>query len=304
MAVSAASEEPLGGRARRAAGSFASLFTYGSKYGAAVAYSLAALAVAIGWLGRDTRNLVAGEGLGYWLGIVGGVSMAVVALYSARKRSPSLDWLGPIRHWFQAHMGLGIFGPLVILYHSNFQLGDMNSRIALYCALLVAGSGIVGRYLYGKIHLGLYGRRATLADLTTRVRESLDRTDNDLFRPLYKQLSVIDRDVIHDAETLGAAALRPVLLAWKTRATARRLNREIVAQLADSARSSPTVAKQRLRLEHLAKRYVRDHLRQVRAVALFGFYERAFHLWHFIHVPFFFMLILSAIVHIIAVHMY
>jgi hypothetical protein len=304
MAVSVASREALGSRARRAADSFAALFTYGNKYGAAVAYALAALAVAIGWFGRDTRNLVAGEGLGYWLGIVGGVAMALVPLYSARKRSRALDWLGPIRHWFQAHMGLGIFGPLIILYHSNFQLGDMNSRIALYCALLVAGSGIVGRYLYGKIHLGLYGRRATLTDLTTRVRESLDRTDNDLFRPLYEQLAVIDRDVIHDAESLGAAALRPVALAWKTRVTSWRLNREIVARLADAARSSPTVAKQRLRLEHLAKGYVRDHLRQVRAVALFGFYERAFYVWHFIHVPFFFMLILSAIVHIVAVHMY
>ncbi len=302
MAVSAASQG--GGRESRATASFGSWFSYGGKYGATVAYSLAASAIAIGWLGRDARNLVAGEGLGYWLGIVGGVAMAVVPLYSARKRIRLLHWLGPVRPWFKAHMGLGIFGPLVILYHSNFQLGDLNSRIALYCALLVAGSGIVGRYLYGKIHLGLYGRRATLVDLKKRVRESLERTDNGPFRPLYEQLSVIDRDVIHDVETLGAAALRPVALAWKTRATARKLDREIVAQLAAAARTSTTVAKQRVRLERLAKRHVRDHLRQVRAVALFGFYERAFSLWHVIHLPFFFMLILSAIVHVIAVHMY
>lgn len=304
MAVSASSQGALGGRANRAAGSSASWFSYGSKYGATVAYSLAALAVAIGWLGRDTRNLVAGEGLGYWLGIVGGVAMAIVPLYSARKRFRLLHWLGPVSPWFKAHMGLGIFGPLVILYHSNFQLGDLNSRIALYCALLVSGSGIVGRYLYGKIHLGLYGRKATLADLKKRAQESLDRTNNGLFRPLYEHLSVIDHDVIHDVETLGAAALRPLSLAWKTRATARKLDREIVARLDDAARTSPSVAEQRGRLEHLAKRHVREHLQQMRAVALFGLYERAFSLWHMIHVPFFFMLILSAIVHVIAVHMY
>jgi hypothetical protein len=294
----------MGGRASRASGSFTSLFSYGSKYGAAVAYSLAALALVIGWLGRDSRNLVAGEGLGYWLGIVGGVAMAVLPLYSARKRMRLFNWMGPIRHWFKAHMGLGIFGPLVILYHSNFQLGDLNSKIALYCALLVAGSGIVGRYLYGKIHLGLYGRKMTLTDLTKRVRESLDRTDNGLFKPLYEQLAVIDRDVIHDAETLGAAALRPVAVAWKTWVVTRKLDREIVDHLSQAAKASPTVADQRTRLESMARRYVRDHLKQVRAVALFGFYERAFSLWHMIHLPFFFMLILSAIVHVIAVHLY
>lgn len=304
MSVSVASEEAVGQRARRATGSRASWFAYGGKYGAPVAYALAALVIAVGWLGRDSRNLQAGEGLGYWLGIVGGVAMAVLPLYSARKRIRLLRWLGPIRHWFKAHMGLGIFGPVVILFHSNFQLGDLNSKIALYCALLVAGSGIVGRYLYAKIHLGLYGRRATLADLTKRAQESLERTDNGLFRSLHEQLAAIDREVLHDAETLGAAALKPVAVAWKTRVAARKLDHAVAAQLAEAAKASPSVAEQRPRLEGLAKRHIRDHLRQVRAVALFGFYERGFALWHIIHLPFFFLLVVAAIVHVIAVHLY
>ena len=59
-------------------------------------------------------------------------------------------------------MVLGTLGPLAALYHCNFTTGSVNSRVALYAALLVAGSGFVGRYIYSKIHLGLYGRRTDL----------------------------------------------------------------------------------------------------------------------------------------------
>jgi hypothetical protein len=304
MGVSTASAGALPGRARRVPRSISSFFAYGGRYSAPAAYLLAALIITIGWLGRDARNLHADEGLGYLLGIVGGVAMLVIPLYSVRKRIRKLQWLGPIRHWFRAHMGLGIFGPLVILYHSNFQLGDLNSRIALYCALLVAGSGIIGRYLYEHIHLGLYGRRATLADRTQRVRESLERTNSGLFKSLYERLAALDREVLTDVETLSAAVLRPVAYAWKTRITAWQLNRAVAVELDEAARRSPAIAEQRSRLENTAKRHVREHLRQVRAVALFGFYERAFYLWHVIHLPFFFLLLISAIVHVIAVHLY
>ncbi|MDP2323418.1 MAG: pyridine nucleotide-disulfide oxidoreductase [Gammaproteobacteria bacterium] len=304
MGASTASAGTLPGRARRFPRSISSFFAYGGRYSAPAAYLLAALIITIGWLGRDTRNLHADDGLGYWLGIVGGIAMLVIPLYSVRKRIRTLQWLGPIRHWFRAHMGLGIFGPLVILYHSNFQLGDLNSRIALYCALLVASSGIIGRYLYEHIHLGLYGRRATLADRTQRVRESLERTNNGLFKSLYERLAALDREVLEDVDTLSAAVLRPVAYAWKTRIIAWQLNRAVAAELDAAARRSPAVAEQRSRLSHTAKRHVRDHLGQVRAVALFGFYERAFYLWHVIHLPFFFLLLISAIVHVIAVHLY
>ena len=304
MGISAASAGALPGRGQRLWRWFEAFFAYGGRYSAPAAYLVAALIIAIGWLGRDSRNLHAGDGLGYLLGIVGGVAMLLIPLYSVRKRLQTFRWLGPIRHWFRAHMGLGIIGPVVILYHSNFQLGDLNSRIALYCALLVAGSGIVGRYLYSHIHLGLYGRRATLADRTQRVRESLDRTHSELFKSLYERLATVDRQVLNDAETLATAAIRPMAVAWKTRLMAWQLNRSLVTELDKAARKSPAIAEQRARLEKSAKRHIREHLRQVREVALFGFYERAFHLWHVIHVPFLFLLILAALVHVIAVHLY
>ena len=46
------------------------------------------------------------------------------------------------------------------------------------------------------------------------------------------------------------------------------------------------------------------YLLAVRHTAQFTAYERLFSLWHILHVPFVFMLVISGVVHVIAVHMY
>jgi hypothetical protein len=49
---------------------------------------------------------------------------------------------------------------------------------------------------------------------------------------------------------------------------------------------------------------IRHYVRAVQQVAQFGAYERLFSWWHMLHVPFLYMLVLSAIAHVVAVHMY
>jgi len=46
------------------------------------------------------------------------------------------------------------------------------------------------------------------------------------------------------------------------------------------------------------------HLAAVRKAAAFAFYERLFALWHVLHLPLFILLVLTAIIHVVAVHFY
>jgi hypothetical protein len=62
-------------------------------------------------------------------------------------------------------------------------------------------------------------------------------------------------------------------------------------------------AKLRRRLT-AASQMIRDYLQLARDAAQFGTYERMFAWWHILHVPFVFMLAISGVVHVIAVHMY
>ena len=56
--------------------------------------------------------------------------------------------------------------------------------------------------------------------------------------------------------------------------------------------------------ERLARKLVRQYLNAVVRVAQFTAYERLFSLWHVAHIPFVYLLVISAVVHVIAVHAY
>jgi hypothetical protein len=47
-----------------------------------------------------------------------------------------------------------------------------------------------------------------------------------------------------------------------------------------------------------------SYLDSVRRAAEFAFYDRMLRLWHVLHLPLFFVLVATAIIHIVAVHMY
>ena len=111
------------------------------------------------------RYITPQRGLGYWLGITGGSMMLLLLVYSARKRFSWLRWMGGIPEWFQFHMTLGVVGPLLILFHSNFHLGATNSNVALICMMVVAGSGVIGRYIYTRLHASMDGHEDTLEQL-------------------------------------------------------------------------------------------------------------------------------------------
>jgi hypothetical protein len=278
-----------------------------SRFAMPAGYALAAVAVWVGWFATRGRELVdSGEGLGYALGITGASLMTILLLYPLRKRIRLLRVLGPTKHWFRMHMLFGVLGPILVLYHCNFHLGSLNSNVALACTLLVACSGLVGRYLYAKIHVGLYGHRATLKELAEKAGISAEQRSRTaaLVPELLERMSAYDRQVLTPPQSfLGTIAL-PLKLAVETRWAGWRLARFARSRLREQARRSPVVAAERRRLSKATVRFIEEHLRRVRRVAELGSYERLFSLWHVFHLPFFYMLVLTALLHVVAVHMY
>jgi hypothetical protein len=96
------------------------------------------LALWIGWVDRDDNGLTPVSGTGYWLGIVGSSLMLLLLLYPLRKRMRSLRVIGSVTFWFNAHMILGVLGPVLIMWHANFKLGSINCSVALITMLVVA----------------------------------------------------------------------------------------------------------------------------------------------------------------------
>jgi hypothetical protein len=262
---------------------------------------LALAAIAAGYVVPTEVYLTPQDGFGYTLGIIGGSMMLTLLIYPLRKRMPSLAFIGSVKLWFRIHMVLGIVGPLAILYHSNFSLGATNSNVALVCMLIVSSSGLVGRYLYTRIHHGLYGRQATLRELAGDV-ESLRQHSGAL-----KMLPGLMNEVELAEQHIAAPAtmvIRPLLAALRQRSETRRLKQLVQNAVAMAATRSPVLREQGERFTWVANGYVASRLLAARRVAEFEASERLFAAWHILHLPLFFMLVIVGVVHVIAVHVY
>jgi len=272
----------------------------------AIGYLCAGAAIYVGWVLSDQHLIDAADGAGYWLGIVGASMMVLLLLYPLRKRARWLRNAGPVRHWFRVHMILGILGPLLVLIHSNFTLGSVNSRVALICTLVVAGSGIIGRYLYAKTHNGLYGQKLTMESMRDEVARSRARSAamTGIIGTIDEALTSLEsRTMSADPRLLPAIALafRVTVEIFLLRFRIRRM---IQSNLNEFAATSSVIEHNRKRLLRTTFHYLDRRLSVLRKFAQLRACERLFSLWHLIHYPLFMVLFVAALVHVIAVNMY
>ncbi len=88
------------------------------------------------------------------------------------------------RAWFPAALGFLAARPHASRYYRaashllpfNFSLGATNSNIALFCMILVALSGVAGRYIYTRVHRGLSAVRFDLNTLLANSSRLLARS--------------------------------------------------------------------------------------------------------------------------------
>lgn len=272
---------------------------------ARIGFLLAALLIFLGLQLPLGRWLTPERGLGYALGIIGGSAMLLLLVYPARKRWSWLRVLGSVKHWFQIHMALGIVGPLCILYHSNFSLGATNSNAALFAMIIVAGSGVVGRYLYSRIHSGLYGHRTTRAELQAVADELRSKVAGaSLIPELLTQLDAADRRLVDLGRSRLPTPLLPLAVSARLWWERRRLTRQAARELHLAASRSHGVAERRGQVEKALRGYIARRLQATRQVVEFEAYERLFSLWHVLHLPLFFMLLIAGVAHVVAVHVY
>lgn len=269
-------------------------------------YSLTLIALGAGWLLRGHELIDPKDGVGYWLGIIGGTMMLVLILYPLRKRVRSLRFLGRTAHWFRIHMILGVLGPVLVLYHSNFGLGSFNSQVALYCMLLVAGSGIIGKHLYARIHNGLYGGKASLKDLRNDLNLSLEKSHGlaTLLPEFTAKLEALAAEA-QGCSITGSLSMRKSMT-WSLKKYVMwiSLSRAANSELRARAAVFPAVARDSDRLRKACSSYIRNFVRLTTRIAQFTLFERLSSLWHVLHMPLFFMMVISALLHVLAVHMY
>lgn len=270
-------------------------------FGAAVLVGLYA-----SWSQRNEGHLTPETGTGYWLGITGAVMMLTLLFYPLRKRLRFMRALGRVPSWFRVHMIFGIIGPSLVIAHSNWNLSSLNATVAMIAMLIVVSSGIIGRYLYSKVHMGLYGRK-------TEIRQIL--ADASLLKQALGEDLPYTTQLLEELQAFEARILDPrmgfLLHSWTffTLGIKQALLRDRLMRIAKAAINHEGKRRGWSRKAMKKRRaLVREHLGLYFAATIkaarFGIFERLFALWHVLHMPLFFLLVAAAIIHVIAVHLY
>ena len=96
------------------------------------------------------RFPAASSWVGHGIGVVGSVLMLMTAtLYSFRKLRADASW-GSAASWLKFHMVTGLVGPYMVLLHSAWHFRGI-AGLTMLLTVLVAASGVTGRFLYTRV---------------------------------------------------------------------------------------------------------------------------------------------------------
>jgi hypothetical protein len=259
------------------------------------------------WKITQLKLFAPGDDFGYWLGVVGGSMMALLLIYSIRKHLPFARKLGDIKIWLWVHMSLGIFGPTLIVLHSAYSLRSLNAAAAFYSMLIVAISGIIGRFILLRIRVGLANRTEDLKLLKEHASgNDLERVRSRLgFVPNTKSmLEAFEKAALNDQNGWFEDIRRVTILPIQK----IQLHRNCVADIAIAMRrKSDKKGWNEETYQRRLKRHVDlvdDYATAVVRMSQFMVWNRLFALWHVAHIPFVYLLSVTALIHIYAVHIY
>jgi hypothetical protein len=95
----------------------------------------------------DRELLNPGAPIGHGYGVVGTALILTNLLYVVRRRLASAR-LGSMRAWLNLHATTGLFGTLLVAFHSAFQLRSPIATTTMIALSVVVFTGIIGRFIF------------------------------------------------------------------------------------------------------------------------------------------------------------
>jgi len=268
-------------------------------------FGLLVASILLIWYLWDPEYLSNESDLVYDLGLIGGIMMLLQFLYSARKRFPKLRQWGELKIWFGIHVFVGLAAPTIIIIHSQFEIASINGGVAFFSMLIVAVSGMVGRYLYSQVSFDLANERLALKNLHSVLQEKILNSKPELsaqIQHLLKNFMVISfanpKNVVY-----------AFWLAFMVGIRAKYLYLQIChLRPVSSTSQEGTVALKLWGNDAIftsgEKKIIKAYLGLLSKLARHNAIKHLYSLWRIGHIPFLYLLLVSGIFHVIAVHMY
>jgi hypothetical protein len=221
---------------------------------------------------------------GQLFGIGGFVFMLVPVAYAMRKRIQALRGFGSMKTWIDVHVFCGIVGPVLVTFHTSFKFNGIVS-VAYWSMMMVALSGVVGRYLYVRIPRSLRGLELTRAELDERAQAlSAELVHAGLPDSLLAAVSSFEQRVVPRP---GAESIMGLLTGEMT------MRRDIthLRRTVKEAGVAPALLESAIRV-------IAEHASLLRYTAYMNKTKQLFDVWHVFHMPLVYVMFLIVVLHV------
>lgn len=237
---------------------------------------------------EDYRSLRPAGFKGHGYGVIGSMMMLFMLFYTLRKRTKLFGNWGTLNHWLDIHIYFGVMGPLFIILHTSFKVQGLVA-VSFWSMIIVALSGVLGRYLYLQIPRNNFGTELDLNEIAAlnqqfnrELQAELNLHEDQMLR--LETLSNVGVDENRSAISLFFLMivhdfLKPLQYYRLRNLYAREFNLG-GAQL----KRAVILARRKIRLQ--------------RRILLLNQIQRLFHYWHVFHKPFAIIMYVIMFVHI------
>jgi hypothetical protein len=258
----------------------------------------------LGWAAVQQINFLEGGGFIYNSGLIGGILMLAALLYSVFKRVRFFRSHIKSDTWYYLHIACGAIGAFLVVLHSSFDLGSINSSVAFFCMLLVIISGALGRYLLTLFSIVLHRQYSEIRALELELFANLIQPDSNRTNLILKRTSRLAIRCLNHPEGILRFAARTLTVpchAIYFYLTSARHMGIIIKNLGKTTGLAKTGIKA---LKKTKKRQLRRYVFYVVKMGYMTLLEHMFLHWRVLHVPLLYILAITATVHVVVVHMY
>jgi hypothetical protein len=237
--------------------------------------------------------------IGLRLGMFGVLLFLFIYLYPIRKKWAWLGRQGSSKRWLDIHVLLGLLAPVFVTFHSSFKFSGI-AGIAYWIMIVVALSGVVGRYIYAQIPRNLNSAELSLREAqeqSLRITTQLKNTGILSSRDIDGLLHLPDIREVASASVLGALCrmllfdLGFPLRVWRLRQKMLWSERRWWS-LVGLGRGQNAVLERAISM-------AREQTLLAKKILFLSKSHRMLHVWHIIHRPFSYSFAVLASIHVI-----
>jgi hypothetical protein len=237
--------------------------------------------------------------IGLRLGMIAFVLFLIVYIYPLRKLWPWLGRQGSARHWLDFHVLMGITAPVLVTFHSSFKFSGL-AGVAFWIMVIVALSGVVGRYIYAQIPRSLGFAEVSLKEAREQS-EKLAEQLNSLGILSPKDVEALMRlPNSHQSEQMSVliALWKMMLFDMEFPFRVWRLRQKMLWSHRKSMSLVGLRRTQNAKLES-AISTAREQIMLSKKILFLSKSHQLLHLWHMIHRPFSYSFAALASIHVI-----